>query len=470
MQVVAVVDFDDWRLRSRPLLAADTSPDEISFIDENETNLFREVVEEPSTPVESRTVRIPKRFMDAAKSVACHRDAERWNLLYRLAWRLANESSSLLEVASDDDVRRFEMMEKSVRRDVHKMKAFVRFREIMVEGVEHFVAWHRPDHRIIRLAAPFFARRFPSMRWTILTPDGTAAWDLQELHFGPGAPASEAPPPDKLEVLWKSYYASIFNPARIKLAAMRKEMPVRHWKTLPETALIPRLIAEAPKRVEEMIAKQEGSNVSAAEFIPADANWRELKSASKDCRGCPLYQDATQTVFGEGSIDATIVLVGEAPGNDEDLEGRPFVGPAGKLLDDAMKEAGVERRSVYVTNAVKHFKFEQRGKIRIHKKPGAREMSACKPWLEEELRRVKPQVILCLGATAAQSLIGRDFRITQRRGEVVATDYCAQTIATYHPSAVLRASDSDARETMMKALIDDLTKARELVEEAGTSP
>jgi len=207
--------------------------------------------------------------------------------------------------------------------------------------------------------------------------------------------------------------------------------------------------------------------MSAADFIPADANWRELKAASKGCKGCPLYKDATQTVFGEGSAEATIVMVGEAPGNDEDLEGRPFVGPAGRLLDNALEQAGVERRSVYVTNAVKHFKFEKRGKIRIHKKPGMREIAACKPWIDEELRRINPLVLVCLGATAAQALIGKDFRITQRRGEVIATEHCAQTLATYHPSAVLRAPDPDARETMMASLVDDLTTARRLVEDAG---
>jgi probable DNA metabolism protein len=463
MPVLCVADFDDWRTKCRPMLAADVPPDEVAIAAVGENSLFNDDAGLDYSSLSQRIVRIPKRFVDMAKSVACHRDPERWNLLYRLAWRIVNESSKLLEIASDDDVRRFEMMEKSVRRDVHKTKAFVRFREIIVDGVEHFVAWHRPDHPILRLAAAFFARRFPTMRWTILTPDESAAWDLHELHFGPGAPASEAPPPDKLEEFWKNYYASIFNPARIKLNAMRKEMPVRHWPTLPEASLIPKLIAEAPSRVEEMITKQEGSAVSAADFIPADANWREFQSAAKGCQGCPLYKDATQTVFGEGSTKASMVLVGEAPGNDEDLEGRPFVGPAGKLLDDALAQAGVDRKSVYLTNAVKHFKFEPRGKMRLHKKPSAREMAACKPWVQEELRRIKPQVIVCLGATAAQTLIGRDFRITQRRGEVVATEYCPQTIATYHPSAVLRAPDSKAREAMRQALIDDLKKARGLV-------
>jgi len=161
------------------------------------------------------------------------------------------------------------------------------------------------------------------------------------------------------------------------------------------------------------------------------------------------------------------MLVGEAPGNDEDLEGRPFVGPAGRLLNRALEEAGVERRQVFVTNAVKHFKFEQRGKVRIHKKPNGREVAACKPWLEEESRLVRPQVVVCLGATAAQALLGRDFRVTQRRGDVVASEFCPQTIATYHPSAVLRAPTSDQRASMRQALVDDLATAHRLLEDAG---
>ena len=207
------------------------------------------------------------------------------------------------------------------------------------------------------------------------------------------------------------------------------------------------------------------ASTSALDFIPPNADLRELRTASETCRGCPLFRDATQTVFGEGSSKALLMLVGEAPGNDEDLEGRPFVGPAGRLLDGALEEAGVERRQVYLTNAVKHFKFERRGKARIHKKPSAGEIKACKPWLDEELQRIKPTVLVCLGATAAQALLGRQFRVTQQRGEVVASEYCRRTLATYHPSAVLRAPTSEQREAMKQALVDDLTTARRLVED-----
>jgi DNA polymerase len=161
-----------------------------------------------------------------------------------------------------------------------------------------------------------------------------------------------------------------------------------------------------------------------------------------------------------------IVLVGEAPGNDEDLEGRPFVGPAGRLLDEALELAGVERSQVYLTNAVKHFKFERRGKVRIHKKPTSTEIKACLPWLEEEFRLVRPRVIVCLGATAAQALLGRGFRVTRQRGQIVASPYSSQTIATFHPSAVLRAPASVQRREMKQALVDDLTTARRLIEHA----
>jgi uracil-DNA glycosylase family protein len=218
---------------------------------------------------------------------------------------------------------------------------------------------------------------------------------------------------------------------------------------------------------ESVIARQAPKTQSARDYIPPFADLRELRTASEHCRGCPLYRNATQTVFGEGSAKSQLVLVGEAPGNDEDLEGRPFVGPAGRLLADALERAGIERRQVYLTNAVKHFKFEPRGKVRIHKKPTAREIAACKPWLEEELRLLQPEALVCLGATAAQALIGKDFRVTKQRGRLVSSPHCAKTLATYHPSAVLRAPNSAQREAMKIDLIDDLTTARRILEMIG---
>jgi uracil-DNA glycosylase family protein len=183
---------------------------------------------------------------------------------------------------------------------------------------------------------------------------------------------------------------------------------------------------------------------------------KALRESAADCRACPLWKTGTQTVFGEGSPRATVMFVGEQPGDQEDKAGRPFVGPAGRVLDEALEAAGIDRRAAYVTNAVKHFKWEPRGKRRIHAKPSWSEVAACRPWLDGELAAVRPAVLVCLGATAAQALLGRDFRVTRERGTWVESDLAEHVTATIHPSAILRQRDDDARRAEMSAFIDDL--------------
>jgi uracil-DNA glycosylase family protein len=197
---------------------------------------------------------------------------------------------------------------------------------------------------------------------------------------------------------------------------------------------------------------------SAADFIPRRATLRSLREAARECRGCELWMVGTQTVFGEGNTKARIMVVGEQPGDQEDLQGRPFVGPAGQLFDAAIAEAGLKREDVYVTNAVKHFKWErgEKSKRRIHKKPNDREIRACHPWLEEELKLVRPEVVLCLGATAAQALLGKSFRVTKSRGKKVSAPFAEAVFATVHPSSILRAPDSAAREEARRAFVADL--------------
>jgi uracil-DNA glycosylase family protein len=201
----------------------------------------------------------------------------------------------------------------------------------------------------------------------------------------------------------------------------------------------------------------------AEEYVPADAGIEELRAAIPDCRGCDLYKDATQAVFGEGPEDATVLVVGEVPGDQEDKQGHPFVGPAGKLLDRALDEAGIDRTQVYVTNAVKHFKFKraERGKRRIHQKPGRTEVVACQPWLLAELDSVEPELVLLLGAVAAQSLLGTGFKVTQERGKVLELpDRAARAVATVHPSSVLRSND---REAAYQDLVKDRKAAASVI-------
>ena len=357
-------------------------------------------------------------------------------------------------------------MKKAVTRDVHKMKAFVRFRRIEADEppVESYIAWHRPDHLIMRLAAPFFSRRFKGMSWTILTPRESAHWDQQQLTYGPGLPASEAPQADALEDLWKTYYASIFNPARIKVDMMKREMPVRHWPTLPEATLIEDLIREAPTRVNQMIENHEGFSETGAHYLPVEQDLKSLRQSVNNCQACHLCNDATQAVFGIGPENARLVLVGEQPGDREDIEGKPFVGPAGELLNTSLRDAGIERRDVYLTNVVKHFKFERRGKRRLHKKPDSREIYACRPWLESELMALQPKTVICLGATAAQALLGRDFRLSQQRGGIQATEWSERTIATWHPAAILRMPDENRKREMIRQFVQDLGQGNESLE------
>jgi uracil-DNA glycosylase len=296
------------------------------------------------------------------------------------------------------------------------------------------------------------------MCWTILTPDRSMQWDTSTLSFGPGVSSRDAPQEDSVESLWLTYYRNIFNPARLKVKHMIQELPVRHWKTLPEAALIPELIRSAGSRSQEMQAMALRRTQEVAP-VPDSTSLKVLEAASRGCLACEWARKCTQTVFGAGPKNAKIVLVGEQPGDIEDQKGEPFVGPAGQMLRSIIKETGFDESSIYLTNAVKHFKFEPRGKRRIHQTPSARDVSVCKPWLEGELKAIKPDVLVCLGATAAKSIFGHGFRITQSRGEWMESEWCPHTLASWHPSAILRVPDREAAEAMRLDLLKDLQKA-----------
>src|SRR4051812_35918098 len=219
------------------------------------------------------------------------------------------------------------------------------------------------------------------------------------------------------------------------------------------------LIEEPSGRVCSRVKPEE----TAEPLIPPRPTISKLQQAARGCQACPLWKTGTQTVFGEGSRHAKVVFIGEQPGNDEDLAGKPFVGPAGRLLDKALVEAGINRDEVYVTNTVKHFKWEPQGKRRIHKKPNAREIAACRPWLDAELDLLKPQVVVCLGATAAQALIGKDFKVSQRRGELIESPMAKHVTATVHPSSILRAPDDETRRAEYARFVVDLKKIAKVI-------
>jgi probable DNA metabolism protein len=419
--------------------------------------------------------RVPKAFVDVAREVILHRTPDRFDLMYRLLWRLRDEPD-LMKIVSDRDVADALERAKNVSRASHKMKAFVRFRFAQDEDGEAAVAWFEPAHRVLERTAPFFVNRFTTLRWSILTPDGSCFWDGSTLTFGPPATADQAPQEDEIEEFWKAYYASTFNPARLKTRTMQGEMPKRYWKNLPEASLIPELVAASAVRTDVMVATPHSEpNARLMKSIArhnrdgsfeegfSPSSLEELRHGVQACRRCPLYRDATQGVCGEGPATARLMIVGEQPGDQEDLAGRPFVGPAGQVLDAALEEAGIDRSDVYVTNAVKHFKHEPTGKRRLHKTPVSSEISACRWWLDHERRLMRPKVVLALGATAAQGLLNRKVAVTKERGQPIPLGDGAAAMLTVHPAYLLRLPDAEVQRRERAAFIADLKRVRNLL-------
>ncbi len=459
-------NFEDWRASARRFLADGISPDHAGWSDATHPSLF--AVHEPRAEAPAAhpaQAHVPKDFLTLLRTVALHRDPRRWDLMYRLLWRLQHEGRDLLGDAADATLALARRFAHDVRRDLHKMHAFVRFRELPPledGGRVRYVAWYEPQQLILREGAKFFVRRFANMDWTIVTPDGAAVWDQHELRFEDSPPRDSLPRSDVHEGLWRTYYRSICNVARLKPDAMKREMPKHRWKNLPEAIEIPALMREAPRavsRFDEPATRErhapirsDGPGKRADPALPPDQHLLDA------CRRCPLWEHATQAVAGEGPADARLVLVGEQPGDEEDLKGRPFVGPAGRLLDQLLAEAGIDRKSVYVTNAVKHFKWEPRGKRRLHKTPAQQEVAACETWLRGELANLRPAAVVALGATALRALSAAAGPVGASRGETLRTQEGLPLVATWHPSALLRARDG-GQEKMRAELVMDLRRA-----------
>lgn len=473
-------DFDGWRKAARAMRAAGIEPATARFVvagaaSSGQGGLFDGLDPQPAGPHAARGAgefSVPAAFVDLAREVVLHRSTDRFDLLYRLLWRLADEPN-LMKVISDRDVADALERAKNVSRASHKMKAFVRFRQVQDDRGEAWVAWFEPPHRVLEKTAPFFQRRFTTMRWSILTPDGSAFWDSETLRFGPPATRDMAPAEDEIEAFWKTYYASTFNPARLKVKTMQGEMAKGYWKNLPEAALIPELVAASQVRTETMVATPAPQpNTRFARAVardlhvdrPADDavpdSLTEIARGVQACRRCPLYCDATQGVCGEGPKSARLMIVGEQPGDQEDLAGRPFVGPAGQVLDAALAEAGINRSDVYVTNAVKHFKHEPRGKRRLHKTPNAGEVQACRWWLDAERRLIRPKVVVALGATAGLAVLGRKPAVIKERGRLIELADDSVAVLTVHPSYLLRLPDAAAKAEARAHFIDDLRVVR----------
>ncbi|MBP2529036.1 DNA polymerase [Rhizobium sp. PvP099] len=450
-------DLTEWRDAARAYLAAGIAPDRVEWRTMDDTDgLFGLDGNQLPEPVDKPVTQgVPPAFLKLAASVICHSDPTRFSLLYRMLFRMAH-GRNFLGMATDPDVVAANRMSKSIGRDYHKMTAFVRFKEIpLPEGVagrRRFVSWFEPDHFIIDRVAPFFQRRFNDMDWLIVTPRGSASWDGETLRTS-DEPAEKPDLRDDTDDLWRTYYANIFNPARLKVKMMMSEMPKKYWKNLPEAELIPGMIASAEASVIEMGRKAASEPLAFHHRIqeaaarvpmpegPTAGTIEALREEARRCTRCDLHCMATQTVFGEGPVNAKVMIVGEQPGDQEDLAGRPFVGPAGKVFNEAVSAAGIDRTQFYITNAVKHFKYEPRGKRRIHQKPNMGEVQQCRWWLVQELDLVQPKLVVAMGATALFSLTEMRHKLEDVRSRPIAMQNGRTLFVTVHPSYLLRIPD-----------------------------
>jgi len=462
-----------WREAARGFLAAGVPPEQILWGDHAAApDLFGR---ENTTPSGGK-VSVPRSFISMAETAVWHSDPERFARLYAFLWRV-KDAPHLMADRGDADLAVLRGMEKNVRRCQHKMKAFVRFREIGAPNAPRrsFAAWFEPTHHTVEPTADFFVRRFSDMDWRILTPDVSAIFENGKLTFQEGHPKPDLPE-DAGEQLWITYFQNIFNPARLMVKAMQSEMPKKYWKNMPEAAFIPQMIAEAPARARAMAeaaptlppVRMDRVQAQLSAFDSAwDGPMEELPSAIRACTRCPLHCHATQAVPGEGPRDADLMVVGEQPGDQEDLAGRPFVGPAGQMFDRVAAEAGLDRETAFITNAVKHFKFTARGKRRIHQRPETPEIDQCRWWMNAEVAQVQPKLILAMGATAAQSLTGKGTGILKRRGTIEAGPEGIPVLITLHPSYLLRVPDPARREEAEAQFRSDLAMAARMMAEAA---
>lgn len=476
MQVVSlprIGTFDAWRDAARDQAMRGVPPHDVTWqMDTAAPSLFQDGVIDINGTA-PRQITVPKGFPPLAKLLCASRAQGAFDLAYRLLIRVA-DNPRLLSNRANPDMDRAEKLAKNIRRDMHKMKAFVRFREVTPPGANRrqFVSWFEPDHRIEELIGGFFTRRFGDMDWVIVTPEVTSRFEGGALHHE-ALQSERMELSDDTEELWKTYYANIFNPARLKIKAMQSEMPKKYWKNLPEAALIPGLIAQAEAKVAQMQAAQPSlppiraarvlERLSSDAPAPTTGTLSDLQNELKGCARCPLAGPATQSVPGEGPRDAALMIVGEQPGDAEDLQGRPFVGPAGQMFDQMAQHAGLDRRAAYVTNAVKHFKFQVRGKRRIHQSPTATEVDHCRWWIQREIALIQPRLILALGSTAALALTGDGKQIMKRRGQVEMGIDGIPVMLTLHPAALLRNPDATARAALMNDVRSDLARAAQMI-------
>ncbi len=425
-------DWDGWRKATRSLVLAGVPPQDVRWSVRSH--------DEDGDPLreEQGSFGVSKALVSLASLAIQARDPGRFDLLYRLVWR-ANAGERVLEMDADPEVRRARGLALAVRAEAHRMRTQIRYLPIEDDGTR-YLGWYEPAHFVLEANAQLIAKRYPDLAFSILTPAGGAHWDGSELRFSAGVARSAIKDDAALRSWWQAHGVGLLRHARTGTSVPPAEELDEAPRPPDRPALGPVVLLLAP-----------------------DAPLQEAMHEASDCRRCDLWESATQTVFGEGPAHARVIFVGEQPGDQEDVIGRPFVGPAGQIMDRAMDEAGLDRRSVYITNAVKHFKFEPRGKRRIHKTPETPEIRACRFWLDVELVRLQPKLVVAMGGTAARAVLGRAVTITRERGRPIELSNGQAAFVTVHPSFLLRVPDEDAKAREYRAFVADLRKIMELV-------
>ncbi|MBD9413847.1 TIGR03915 family putative DNA repair protein [Pseudomonas sp. PDM16] len=411
--------FAGWRSEARRLLLAGAEPHEVSWqAGETGADLLTELATEPPRISAAAPPRIPRELPELLETAARFRADDRWALLYRILWRVAHGDRTAM-LAGDRDGNVLQRRIKSVHREAHHMHAFLRFRERTPEdGTPNFVAWHEPAHDILDMAAGHFAERLGRASWLIATPDAAALWDGAKMQILRPCPAELSQlargAEDPGAELWLAYYGSTFNPARLNQDVLESNMPVRFWKDLPEGPLIPQLMSQARAGQQRLAQTASVGELTGKEVLIASDRAQPQRSSSTlldNCRACTLWRDATCAVPGEGPNGARIMLIGDQPGDQEDLAGRPFIGTVGQVLQRALDHAKLSRDTLYLTHAVKHFKWQpgsgplDRSSDRLGVAATQGEMEACRRWLVQELEQLAPRVIVALGKTALASLL-----------------------------------------------------------------
>lgn len=420
-------DWEGWRQATRGLVLAGTAPEALTWSVGSTSSALLDA---------SGTFHVPRGLVSLASLAIQARDPERFGLLYSLVWRV-NAGEKLPK--DDTDLLLVRRMALAVRTDAHRMRTNMRFLPVPEESGTRFLGWFEPAHFVLQANAQLIVRRYPGLALSIVTPDGAAHWDGSALLFGSGLRHAEDD--EALQAWWEIHRDMLLEQATPDVSVPEAEA-----------------VDEAPRSPD-----RPPLGPVVLHTRPDPALLRAAKDASA-CQRCPLYEPATQIVFGEGPADASVMVVGEQPGDQEDTIGRPFVGPAGQIMDRALEEAGLDRRTLYVTNAVKHFKFTPRGRRRVHQTPEVPEIQACSFWLDVERAHLRPRLIVLMGASAARAVLGRHVTIGRERGRPISMADGQTVFVTVHPSYLLRLPDKAAKAREYEAFVSDLRSIRTLME------